>query len=295
MELRQLTYLVAVAEEGTFTRAAARLHVAQPGVSAQIQALERELGATLLDRSGRTVTPTEAGAAVLPYARSALAAVGGVRETVEELTGLLRGRVAIGTVSAVSTARLDLPNLLAAFHRAHPAVEITLAVAGSDQLIEAVHTGRFDLALIGLGTAEPLGLVLHILRAEPLVAVVGHDDPLTRRSSISLHELTDRAVISLRRGTGLRGCLDEAASAAGITPRISFEAGDPYMLAELAACGLGVAIVPRSLAETRRHALHAVANTDPEMTGRIALAWRAEGSMSPAATALIDQIRATRD
>ncbi|KOG56021.1 LysR family transcriptional regulator, partial [Streptomyces varsoviensis] len=79
MELRQLEYLVAVVEEASFTKAAARLHVAQPGVSAQVRQLERELGQSLLDRSGRTVRPTEAGAAVLPYARAALAAVDGAR------------------------------------------------------------------------------------------------------------------------------------------------------------------------------------------------------------------------
>ena len=117
MELRQLEYFVAVAEERNFTRAAAKVHVAQPGVSAQIRRLERELGQELLDRGGRSVRLTEAGAAVLPYARAALAAV-------DELAGLLRGHIAIGTVTSHN---VDLPGLLAEFHDDHPAVEITLA------------------------------------------------------------------------------------------------------------------------------------------------------------------------
>jgi len=100
MELRQLEYLVTVADEGGFTRAATALHVAQPGVSAQIRQLERELGQPLFDRSARTVRLTEAGEAVLPYARAALDAVAGARLAVQELTGLLRGRVAIGTVTS---------------------------------------------------------------------------------------------------------------------------------------------------------------------------------------------------
>jgi DNA-binding transcriptional LysR family regulator len=91
MELRQLAYFVTVAEEANFTRAAAKLHVAQPGVSAQIRRLERELGQQLLDRSARAVRLTEVGAAVLPYARAALQAVDGARLAVDELTGLLRG------------------------------------------------------------------------------------------------------------------------------------------------------------------------------------------------------------
>src|SRR6266511_2587248 len=100
MELHQLAYFVAVAEEGNFTRAAAKLHVAQPGVSAQIRRLERELGQPLLDRSGRTVRLTEVGAAALSHARAALAAVERVREAVDELAGLVRGQVAMGMVTS---------------------------------------------------------------------------------------------------------------------------------------------------------------------------------------------------
>ncbi|MFE0733578.1 LysR family transcriptional regulator [Streptomyces sp. NPDC058855] len=92
MELHRLRYFVTVVEEGSFTRAAARLRLAQPGLSAQIARLERELGQRLLDRTGRAVTPTEVGAAVLPYARAALAAAEAVRDTAAEFAGLLRGR-----------------------------------------------------------------------------------------------------------------------------------------------------------------------------------------------------------
>src|SRR4029453_15318546 len=100
MELHQLEYLVAVAEEASFTNAAARVHVAQPGVSAQIRRLERELGLTLFDRSGRAVRLTEAGEAVLPYARAALEAVAGARLAADELSGLLRGHVDVGMIVA---------------------------------------------------------------------------------------------------------------------------------------------------------------------------------------------------
>src|SRR5437016_2911419 len=113
MELRQLEYFVAVAEEANFTRAAGRLHVAQPGVSAQIRRLERELGEELLDRSERAVRVTDVGAAVLGYARAALAAVDGARRAVDELTGLVRGHVAVGTVTSHNAG---LPSLLASFH-----------------------------------------------------------------------------------------------------------------------------------------------------------------------------------
>ncbi|MFD0539693.1 LysR family transcriptional regulator [Actinomadura luteofluorescens] len=140
-------------EEAGFTKAAARLHVAQPGVSAQIRQLERELGQPLLDRSGRTVRLTEVGAAVLPYARAALAAVEGARLAVDELTGLLRGHVTIGTIDWIRS--LDLPGMLAGFHRDHPDVEITVVQEDSATLTEGLRTGRIDLAFLSLGAARP--------------------------------------------------------------------------------------------------------------------------------------------
>src|SRR3954468_8351344 len=124
MELHQLAYFVAVADEANFTRAAERLHVAQPGVSAQVKRLEAELGQQLLDRSGRQVALTEVGAAVLPHARAALAAAAAVRSTVDELSGLIRGRATLGVVEPVAIGTLDHADLLARFHAAHPGVEI---------------------------------------------------------------------------------------------------------------------------------------------------------------------------
>lgn len=287
MELRQLAYFVAVAEEGNFTRAAATVHVAQPGVSAQIRHLERELGQDLLDRSGRTVSVTEAGAAVLPYARAALAAVAAARQAVDELTGLLRGHVTIGTLTSISSDQVDLPGLLAGFHDEHPAVDVTLSVANSDDLVDALCTGRLDLALIGLGATTPAGIGTHVLAHEPLVAVVSLRDPLAASTTITVAALADRTLISLPRGTGLRTALEQACTAAGFAPHVAFEAGDPRLLAELAARDLGVAVVPQSVADTHHEQLHTLSITEPELSGRIALAWRTTGPISPPARALL--------
>ncbi len=252
MELRQLEYFVAVVDEGTFTTAAAKVHVAQPGVSAQIRRLEREFGQALLDRSGRTVRLTAVGAAVLPYARDALDAVAGARLAVDELTGLMRGRVAVGMVT--SCASVDLPNLLAGFHHSHPAVEITLSEANSDRLIDALHDGRLDLALVGLAATPPADIATQVVADEPLVAAVSHNDPLAARTTITLDALQERALISLPRGTGLRSCLDDACAAAGVHPHIAFEASNPDVLAHLTAQGLGVAILPASIANAHPRA-----------------------------------------
>ncbi|MEU5107215.1 MULTISPECIES: LysR family transcriptional regulator [unclassified Streptomyces] len=287
MELRQLEYFVAVVEEANFTRAAERLHVAQPGVSAQIRRLEHELGQELLDRSGRSVRPTEVGAAVLPHARAALSAVSGVRLAVEELTGLVRGHVAIGTVTSHN---VDLATLLAEFHDDHPAVEITLTEDGSDRLIDALRGGRLDAAIIAFGTTPPPDLETHVVTEDAVVAAVSPDHELAGRSTIPLDALRDQVLISLPQGTGIRSLLNEACAAAGFTPHIAFEAGTPAVLAQLAARGLGIAIVPSGIVRSRED-LRALTITRPALRGTLALAWRAEGPISPAARALIGRAR----
>lgn len=291
MELRQLEYFVTVAEEASFTKAAARAHVAQPGVSAQVRRLERELGQVLLDRSGGTVRLTEVGAAVLPYARAALGAVAGVRLTVDALTGLVRGHVTVGMVASISSHDVDLPGLLAGFHHDHPGVEITLSEANSDRLVDALQAGQLDVALVGLAATSPLGLAIEVVVNEPLVVVVSHGDVLARRKTVTLDAIGDRALISLPRGTGLRSCIDDAFSSAGFQPHIAFEASDPHVLAQLAGRGLGVAILPEPVARAHPSELHALALTRPRLRGRIALAWRAEEPTSPAAQAFISHAR----
>lgn len=290
MELRQLEYLVAVVEEGTFTQAAARVHVAQPGVSAQVRQLERELGQPLLERSPRGVRLTEVGAVVLPYARAALQAVAGARHAVEELTGLLRGHVTIGTVPSISPRAVDLPSLLADFNARHPAVEITLSEGDTDRLLDALADGRLDLALVGEAGGPSGAITTQIIADEPLVAAVGRDHPFAARRTIRLAALSGEPLISLPRGSGLRRRLDEAGAAAGFEPRIAFEASDPRVLAQLAAHGLGIAILTQAAAELYAE-IHPVAITHPRLRARLRLAWRTQGPGSPAARALISHAR----
>jgi DNA-binding transcriptional LysR family regulator len=300
IDLKWLRSFVVVAAEQSFTRAAERLHLAQPGISAQIRQLERELGQPLLDRTGRVTTLTEAGKAVLPFARAALDAVAGAREAVDELAGLLRGHVAVGMV--VQCAALDLPGLLASFHRRYPAIEITLAEDNSDRLADGVRDGSYDLAFIGTGASDPAGLSLQVVADEPVVAAFAAASAsagsagfaeLAGRDSVALAEIAHLTVISLPLGTGLRSAVDAAYASAGLSPRIAFEASDPRMLARLAAHGLGLAFLPASVAAAHGADLHVLTIHDPEIRGRLALAWRAEDPVSPAARALIAHARAT--
>ncbi|WP_031468285.1 LysR family transcriptional regulator [Sciscionella sediminilitoris] len=290
MELRHLHYFLAVLEEGSFTRAAERVHIAQPGVSAQIRQLERELGGPLFDRSARTVRLTALGSAFLPHARAALASVDQGRVAVEELTGLVRGSVTLGMVS---TAAHGFPAVLADFHQAHPDVDITLSEASSAELIGALRSGTLDGAVFGLGATDPEGIGVHPLADEPVVAVLGPGDPFANRKSLTLRGIADREVISLVRGSGVRAVFDEGCAAAGVWPRIAFECSDPWFAVELAERGLGIAILPRRFATTYGERARAVPLGRPAMRARLVFAWRANGPLSPAAKALVHRVRTT--
>ncbi|MEE1820316.1 LysR family transcriptional regulator [Streptomyces sp. SP18ES09] len=296
MELRQLRYFVSVVDEGGFTRAATRLHLAQPGLSAQIRQLERELGQPLLDRSGRSVTPTEVGRAVLPFARAALAAADTVRETVDAYTGLLRGRVTLGLVSGATGHAFDIAAFLADFHADHPSVEVALTEDSTERMQAALLAGELDIAL--LGTAEdtpPPGAAFQLVIDVPLVAAVAPGDPLLARArgaNIPLAELRERPLISLPRGTGVRAALERGGARAGFRPRVTFEAAAPQVLAQLAARGLGVAVLPAGEDGPPVGArLRTLRIVEPEIRARVALAWRAEGPSSPAARVLLDRLR----
>src|SRR5215469_1256016 len=288
MELHQLAYLVAVADEGSFTRAAEKLLVSQPGVSAQIRRLERELGEELLDRSDRMVRPTAVGAAVLPYARAALAAVDGARIAVSELTGLLRGRAAVGTVTSPN---VDMAGLLAAFHEKHPMVEIALSAGDTDHLAADLMTGQLDAAILSTGAVAPDGLHVQVIVDQPIVAAVGRRHELACRTVVALADLAGQPLISLARGSGLRARLDEAWTAAGLSPHVAFEASSPEAVADLAANGLGVAFLPGPFAEFRKDRLAVLQIDPPGLRGRLVLAWRASGPPSPAGRALISHLR----
>ncbi|MCV7153213.1 LysR family transcriptional regulator [Mycolicibacterium pyrenivorans] len=286
MELRQLEYFVAVVEERSFTRAARRERVAQPAVSAQIQRLERLVGQPLLNRTSREVRLTQAGAALLPHARAALAAIRDAQSAVDEVADVVRGAVAIGTVTLHP---IDVAGLIADFHASHPAVEITLTTDNSEVLIDKLQDGLLDVVIVSIGVDEDLpGSDIEVITDEAIEAAVVRGHPLTRRKSLPLDKLCEHPLISLPVGTGLRSRLDAACAAAGLHPRIAFEATNPLELVELARHGLGVAIVPQSMARDRAD-LHPM-RLDPELRGRLVWAWRRDMA-GPAARRLCDRAR----
>ncbi|PKK11782.1 LysR family transcriptional regulator [Thermomonospora sp. CIF 1] len=288
MELRQLEYFVAVAEERNFTRAAERMHISQSGISAQIRQLERELGAELFDRSARTITLTVAGKAALEHARAALAAARAVGRAVEETAGLIRGRLAVGMV--VGCTITPLFEALAGFHRAHPGVELSLREDDSDQLIESVRSGALDLALVGTA-APPDGLETLTVISERLVAAVPAEHPLAGRGRITLRDLADHPLVCMPPGTGLRTVLDRACAARGLGLKTALEAGAADAIADLTARGLGVAVLSESMARHYRDRLTALPIEDATDPALLALVWKP--TPNPAARELLAHCRKT--
>ncbi|GLU50243.1 LysR family transcriptional regulator [Nocardiopsis ansamitocini] len=283
MELRQLEYFVAVAEEAGFTRAAERVHISQSGVSAQIRQLERELGAPLIDRSGRTATLTVAGRAALEHARAALAAADAVRQAVEEVSALIRGRLVVGMVIGCTVTPLF--DALAAFHLAYPGVEIVLVEDDSDRLVESVRSGAVDLALIGTAAEPPPGLDALAIISEPLVAVVPPGHPLARRPSVGLADICAYPIMCLPTGTGIRTVFDLTCAAQGLKPAVALQAGSPDAVAALAVRGLGVAVLCASMITGHKGRLRALAIDDATTPAVLALVWKA--SPGPALRELI--------
>jgi DNA-binding transcriptional LysR family regulator len=276
MELRQLEYFVAVAEEANFTRAAERVHISQSGVSAQIRQLEDDLGATLIDRSGRTATLTAAGSAALGHARAVLASVAAVRQAVDKVTGLIRGSLVLGMVNGCTISPLF--DALAAFHRAHPGIDITLIEDNSARLTEAVRRGAADVALIGTSGTSPTGLDTLAISSERIVVAVPFGHPLARRKRASLADIASYPIVCMPQGTAPRTMFDQACVANGVRPDIVLQASAPDAVADLAIRGLGVAVLTQSMAANHDQRLKALVLDDIRTPAGLALIWTATTS-----------------
>jgi DNA-binding transcriptional LysR family regulator len=298
MELRQLEYFVAVVEEANFTRAAERVHISQSGVSAQVRQLERELGAELIDRSTRTATLTPAGAAALGPARAALAAADAVRQAVDDVNGLLRGRLALAMVTACTVTPLF--DALAAFHRAHPGVEVELSEDTSDEMVAQVRAGLVDIALIGAAGDPPGDLESLVIVREGLVALALSDHPLVRpprarsgsRRSVTLAQLVAHPLVCLPPGTGIRTVLDRACAARDLTPTVALQATAPDAVVDLALRGLGVGILSASMTAALGPGDRGLTSTPVTGVGIdavLALVWRP--GANPALTELLRHLR----
>jgi LysR family transcriptional regulator, transcription activator of glutamate synthase operon len=282
MELRQLRYLVALAEEQHFTRAAAREHIAQPALSQQIRRLEQEVGLALVERTTRRVTVTEAGRTLVARARRILSEVDAANAEMQALAGVRAGHVSVGTMHTMGP--VDVSLALAVFHERHPGVELTVREQSSEELAEMLRDDVLDLAFLSVTERiETQGLVLRQLLSEQLVAVLPRNHPLARRRRLRMADLADEQFVSYREGARLRELLTYAAHRAGFEPQIKLESNESERIRRLVARGMGVAILPQSDADRSAGNVAVAALVEPSLRRDITLACREGRRLSPAA------------
>lgn len=286
MELRQLTYAVAVAETGSFTRAAHRCFVVQSALSHQIARLESELGTLLFERTSRRVRVTEAGEAFLGPAREALAAVERARGEVAACGSEVRGRLSIGTITPLTA--VDLPDLLATYRDRHPAVHVSLCARPVRDLLQQVRDHVFDLAFVDTRPGgPPAGLAGRVLAYEELVAIVPHGHRLAGAAPVTPGLLADEDMVDMPPGSGIRRHNDAAFAAAGATRTVAYEADTMALLEQLVGRGLGIGLVPAATAGMPGVSAVATQGVPPRTVRAV---WIASAA-SPAARAFLQLLR----
>jgi len=290
MDLRQLRYLVALAEEGNFTRAAASVHVAQPALSQQIRRLEEELGLALVERTTRRVTLTEAGGLLVVRARRILAELEAASSELEAVRGMYTGHVTLGAMHTMGP--VDLSLAVAVFAERHPNVLFTVREQSSEEIAEMLRVDELDLAFLSVTErVESHGLGLHRLVLEELVAVLPPGHRLARRRQLRIADLADEPFVSFRAGARLRELLMSAGREAAFEPRVTLESNESQRIRRLVSRGLGVAILPRSDAEGPGAEVAVVTLTEPRLERDITLAWREGRRHAPAAAEFLDLAR----
>lgn len=241
MELHQLRYACAVADTGSFSRAAERCQIAQPSLSQQILKLEEDLGARLFDRLGRSIRLTEAGQAFLPHARSILEKMEAARSSIAVQHADARGSVSVGVIPTI--APYLMPTYAAAFTENFPEARLRILEEVTPVLVKGLHDLSIDLAILALPLRHK-DLELTPLRTEPVFAALPKNHPRAGAESISLKDLRGEPFVMLRDGHCFRDLTVAACSSAKITPHIAFESSQFSSVLAMVGAGVGISMVP---------------------------------------------------
>lgn len=247
MELQQLRYAVAIAEEQSFTRAAQRCFVVQSALSRQIKSLESELGVRLFARTSRKVEVTPAGEAFVKQARLCLQAAERAKASAAAAHGQIRGPLTIGVIPTVTA--VDIAAVLGAFRRSYPEVGVHVRTGGSDEFLRRIAAGELDVGFLGLTEGvTPRGVQTRELSQERLVAVLSEGHRLAGRRRLRLKDLADEPFVDFPEGSSGREQSDLAFDRAGLRREVSLEVNTADLLTGLVRQGLGVALVAPSVA-----------------------------------------------
>ncbi|MGA6969043.1 MAG: LysR family transcriptional regulator [Xanthobacteraceae bacterium] len=290
MELRTLRAFVEVVRQGGFTQAAKKVFATQSTVSKAIKHLEDEIGVPLLDRIGHRSKLTAAGEIVYQRALRMLAERNDLMTELDELRGLKRGTLRLG-LPPVGSSTLFAP-LFAAYHKRHPGVEIRLVEHGGERLEELLLSGEIELAASLLPVSDTMEW--QAVRLEPLTVLLSTNDELSRRRSVGLLAVKHLPFILFETGFALNRIILDACHRHGFEPNIVARSSQIDFIVELAAAGLGVAFLPRMIAERRKlPSVSRVLLVEPDTDWHIAMVWRRGAYLSQAASAWLDLVSKT--
>ena len=244
MEVHQLRYFVAVADEGSFSRAAAKVRVAQPSLSQQIRKLEAEVGQPLFDRLPRSVVLTEAGRCLIDYARQILALIGDARRCVDELKGEVAGKVAVGAIPTI--APYVLPELVVTFQKHYPDVVLEIVEDVTDSITRRIEAGELDVALASSCRPSPT-LRRESVGAEPLLALVPEKHPLAKKDVVELDDLKSQRFLLLHEMHCLSQQVNQLLESRRLRPEIALAGSQLSTIANMVAASIGVSIVPQMM------------------------------------------------
>jgi DNA-binding transcriptional LysR family regulator len=283
MEIRTLRAFVEVIRQGGFSAAAHAVFSTQSTVSKAVKQLEDELGTPLIDRT--RITPTPAGEIVLRRASAILAERDDLLRELDELRGLKRGALSLG-ISPIGGSTLFAP-LFAIFTKRYPDIDIRLEEQGSKRLEETVMAGEVELAASLLPVGD--GFDYQPVRAEPMVALLPPEHPLSTANAVDIPALRDWPLVLFDSAFAINRLIENAYARHGIVPEVAARSGQMDFMVELVAAGLGVAFMPRSMAALHRHpAVVCIRLDEPDTDWRLALVWRKSGYLSAAARAWLE-------
>jgi DNA-binding transcriptional LysR family regulator len=242
VEIRQLRAFVAIAESGTFTAGALRVHVTQAAISMQIRQLETEIGARVFVRAPRHVILTEAGEQLLRRARHILREHDAALDEIAELAGAERGRLRIGSASAMVLTD-KLPAILKELRKQHPAAEIGVTSGTSEVLVDQILAGEVDIAFVSL-PVDVRGIKTERLSEDQLVAIASPRHKLAKQKTISAYTLAGERLILGERGGNTRRLIDQFFAQAGVTLRVAMELSRQQAIRRMVEEDMGVGIVP---------------------------------------------------
>lgn len=288
LDCRRLRVFVEVVRQGGFSRAAHRLHASQPTVSKAVQQLEEELGTRLLDRIGRRIRVTTAGELVYRRAVPLLAQSDDLVAELAELRGLKNGLLRIGLPRLGGSA--IFARTFALFRRRYPGIDVNVAVHSGQKMRELLRAGELDIGVLG-SPIEP-EFEQQQVSTDPFMVLLPREHPAAARRSVTVGRLAGMPAIFPDEDSVLHAQLMAAYHRARVAPRIATRCHQADLMLELVAAGVGIAFLPRVLAQQQRHrGVRSVVLGDPGCTWTIAFCWRRGAHLSAAAQAWLTHAR----